>query len=146
MPTQLPANGHDYTASLYHDCGKASAFPSFVNKGGLQIPSTSVFRTIEYCEHLFRSNVAGENGQYISHKSNLKKKMIIQVCPHFSLDSTNELFPKHEEGLNEIILKDDHRTGLIKCVADKYLTLRLFTYGKKYTIKALDIDLTKFFV
>jgi hypothetical protein len=42
LPTQLPINGHDYTASLYHECGKASSFTTFVNKGGLQIPSTSL--------------------------------------------------------------------------------------------------------
>ena len=104
LPTQLPINGHDYTASLYHECGKASSFTTFVNKGGLQIPSTSVFRTIQYCEHIFRSTITGENSQYISHESNLKQKMIIQVCQHFSLDSTKELFPYHEEGLNEMLL------------------------------------------
>ena len=133
LPTQLPINGHDYTASLYHDCGRASSFTTFVNKGGLQIPSTSVFRTVQYCEHIFRSTITGENSQHISHESNLKKIIIIQVCQHFSLDSTKELFPDHEEGLNEILFEDDHRTKLTKCVADKYLTLRLFTYGKKYT-------------
>ncbi len=133
LPTQLPINGHDYTASLYHDCGRASSFTTFVNKGGLQVPSTSVFRTVQYCEHIFRSTITGENSQHISHESNLKKRIIIQVCQHFSLDSTKELFPDHEEGLNEILFEDDHRTKLTKCVADKYLTLRLFTYGKKYT-------------
>lgn len=104
-----------------------------MNKGGLHIPSTSVFRTVQFCEHIFRSTMTGENSQYISHDSNLKKKMIIQTCQYFSLDSTKELFPDHEEGLNEMLLEDDHRTKLTKCVADKYLTMRLFTYGKKYT-------------
>jgi len=133
LPTQIPVNGHDYTASLYHKCGKAPYFTTLVNKGGLQIPSTSVLKTIQYCEHIFRSLVITENSQYINNETNLKKKMIIQVCQHFSLDSSEELFSNHEEGLNEMLLEDDHRTKLIKCVADKFLTLRLFTYGKKYT-------------
>ena len=52
LPTQASVNGHDYTPSLYHE--KASYFTTFVNKGGLQIPSTSVFKTIiHYCEHTF---------------------------------------------------------------------------------------------
>ena len=116
-PTQLPLNGHGYTASLYHECGKASYFITLVNNGGLQIPSTSVFKTIQYCEHIiFRSNVIRENSQYINNETNLKKKMIIEACQHFSLDSSEELFSNHGEGLNEMLLEDDHRTKLIKYV------------------------------
>ena len=46
---------HGCTSSRYHEVGKASAFTLFVNKGGLKIPSTSVFHTIEYCEHVFKA-------------------------------------------------------------------------------------------
>ena len=41
LPKQLPTNGHDYTSTIYHEAGKASSFTTFINKGGLQIPSTS---------------------------------------------------------------------------------------------------------
>lgn len=133
LPTQPPIHGHDYTSSLYHDCGKASSFTRFVNKGGLKIPSTSVFRTVQYCEHVFRSTVSGQNCQSISNDSNLKKKMILQVCRYFSLDTTKKLFSDHEDGFNELLLEDDHSTQLTKFVADKYLTLRLFNFGKKFT-------------
>jgi hypothetical protein len=30
------------------------------------------------------------------------------------------------------VFEDDHRTLLIKLTADKYFTLRLFTYSKRY--------------
>ena len=133
LPKQSPIHGHDYTSSLYHDCGEASSFTRFVNKGGLQIPSTSVFRTVQYCEHVFRSTVSGQNCQSISNDSNLKKKMILQVCRYFSLDTTQKLFSDHEDGFNELLLEDDHCTQLTKFVADKYLTLRLFNFGKKFT-------------
>ena len=132
LPTQTPANGHDYTPNIYHDTGTASSFTTFVNKGGLQIPSTSVFRTVEYCEHVFKAAVC-KDGKCISSEGNLKKKMILNVCHHFALDTTIDLFPDHEDGANEILVEDDHKTKLVKCIADKYFTLRLFNYGKKYT-------------
>ena len=66
-------------------------------------------------------------------EGNLKKKMIQNVCHHFALDTTIDLFPDHEDGANEILIEHDHKTKLVKCIADKYCTLRLFNYGKKYT-------------
>ena len=52
---------------------------TFVNMGGLQIPSISVFRTVEYCERVFKATVTGKDGKRISSEGNLKKKMIINV-------------------------------------------------------------------
>ena len=66
-------NGHDYTATIYHEAGKASCFTNLINKGGLQIPSTSVYRTVEYCEHMFKARVTGKFGHKISNEKNLKK-------------------------------------------------------------------------
>jgi hypothetical protein len=123
---------HGCTSSRYHEAGKASAFTLFVNKGGLRIPSTSVFHTIEYCEHVFKTMVCGKDGKQITKETNLKKKMIVEVCRHFMLDTTVDLFADHEDGDNEILVEDDHKTKLIKFTADKYFTLRLFTFGKKY--------------
>jgi hypothetical protein len=74
QPKQLPANGHDYTSTIYHETGKPSSFTTFVNKGDLQIPSTSVFRTVEYCEYVFKATVTGKDGKQISNEGNLNKK------------------------------------------------------------------------
>lgn len=38
LPKETPVDGHDYTASVFRKTGKASAFVTFVNRGGLQIP------------------------------------------------------------------------------------------------------------
>jgi len=132
LPKEIPVNGHDYTASLYHQAGKASAFTTYINNGGLQIPSTSVFRTVEYCEHLFKAMVTGKDGNLISNECNLKQKMIVKVCHHFVLDSTIQLFPDHGHSDTEILVEEDHITKLIKFIADKYFTIRLFNFGKKY--------------
>lgn len=61
--------------------------------------------------------------------------MIINVCQHFALESTLALFADHDDGDNEAVVEDDHRTQLTKRVADKYFTLQLFNYGKKYTME-----------
>ena len=61
--------------------------------------------------------------------------MIVEVCRHFMLDTTVDLFEDHEDSDNEILVEDDHKTKLIKCTADKYFTLRryfTFTFNKKY--------------
>ena len=34
--------------------------------------------------------------------------------------------------MNEVVFDEDHRMKLIKYTAEKYFTLRLFTYGKRY--------------
>ena len=57
--------------------------------------------------------------------------MILEVCQQFVMDSKH-VFEDHQEGCNENVFEDDHRTLLIKRTADKYFTLRLFTYGKRY--------------
>ena len=58
--------------------------------------------------------------------------MIVEVCNYFLLDSKENVFVGHETGTNESLVEDDHQMKLIKCTADKYLTLRLFTFGKHY--------------
>ena len=58
--------------------------------------------------------------------------MIIQVDNYFMLDTTAMLFADHENGTNKSLVEDDHRATLIRYTANKYFTLRLFTYGKKY--------------
>ena len=125
------------SSARHHEAGKAAAFTNFINKGGLKIPSSSVYRTVEYSEHVFKAMVSGKDGNEISNQSKLKEKMIIQVNKHFMLDSTSTLFSDHEEGTNECLVEDDHKTTLIKFTANKYFTLRLFTYGKIYERKVI---------
>jgi hypothetical protein len=55
----------------------------------------------------------------------------MDVCQHFVMNWKN-VFQDHQEGANESVFEDDHRTLLIKLTADKYFTLRLFTYSKRY--------------
>jgi hypothetical protein len=56
----------------------------------------------------------------------------MNVSHHFTLDTTVDVFTDHEDGDNELLIDDDHRTKRIKCTANRYFMLRLFTFGKKY--------------
>ena len=42
-----------------------------------------------------------------------------------------------KNGLNEPVFEEDHERWLTKCVADKFFTLRLFTYGTNYCHKVI---------
>ena len=52
--------------------------------------------------------------------------------------TTEDLFSEHEDGDNEVLVEDDHRTQILKHVADKYFQLRLFRFGKKYCKEVLN--------
>ena len=115
----------------YNEVASASAFTLFVNNGGLRVPSQSVYSVVEYAEKLFKANVC-QQGQKITAESKLKQKMIVAVCSHFVMDCNFPVFDDHEQGLNENVFEDDHKSTLIKLKADRFFTLRLFTYGKRY--------------
>ena len=63
--------------------------------------------------------------------------MIMEVITHFWEDrrASEGLFQGHPKGLNEPVFEEDHERWLTKCIAEKFFTLRLFTYGKKYCQK-----------
>ena len=116
----------------YAKIAAASAFTLFINKGGLPIPSHSVFHVLEYAEQIFKAYVC-KDGNEISNDFNLRSRMVLEVCHHFIIDKSHQIvFEDHEQGMNESLFQDDHGVKLIRYTADKYFTLRLFTYGKRY--------------
>ena len=52
------------------------------------------------------------------------------------MDSAKKVVDDHEE-LNDNVLEGDHRSALIKLTANRYFTLRLFTYSKRYNEKVV---------
>ena len=64
--------------------------------------------------------------------------MIIKVSHYFSLDTTINLFLEHKKGMNEVVVEDERMTKLIKWIAGKYFTLRLYNMGKKYTREVIN--------
>ena len=73
-----------------------------------------------------------KDGRQISSGDRLRSKMIVEVSNHFFLNkaSGSTIFSAHDPEMNDV--NDDHRVKLIKHTADRYFTLRLFTYGKRH--------------
>ena len=128
---------HDYCAMNYSQIAPASAFTLFVNNGGLKIPSQSVYNIIEFAEKIFKENVC-KDGLKISRENKLKQKLVLSVCNHFVMDSTHQIFQDHDQGSQDNLLEENHRSSLIKLMAERYFTLRLFTYGKRYNDKVVN--------
>ena len=84
---------YDYCGSVarYDEVAAASAFTLFVNNGGLQIPSKSVFLVAEYDEKVFKACVSKE-GRQISNCKHLKTKMVVEVVRHFKINKVTFYF------------------------------------------------------
>ena len=80
---------HNYNAINYNEAAPASAFTLFVNNGGLEIPSQSVYKIVEFAEKIFQAKVCKE-GLQISTESKLKQKMVLLVCNLFVMDAIHD--------------------------------------------------------
>ena len=138
ISSPLPSSiDHDYCGAKttqHSDIPAASAFTLLMNRGGLTIPSQSVFAVVKYAEHIFKAFVV-KDGKHINPSEKLRSRMIMEVCHHFVVNESCHLdiFGDHDPGMNEVVFDEDHRMKLIKYTAEKYFTLRLFTYGKRYS-------------
>jgi hypothetical protein len=54
------------------------------------------------------------------------------------MDSTHQIFQDHDQGSQDNLLEENHWSSLIKLMAERYFTLRLFTYGKRYNDKVVN--------
>ena len=50
------------------------------------------------------------------------------------------MFTNYEVDDNDAVVEDDGNTQLTTIIAEKYFTLRLFNYGKKYTREIVNYD------
>ena len=102
------------------------------NRGGLIQASYGALKVVEQCEKSFKMNVINSSRNQITSESNLLRKMLIQVV---SVCDWQQHFPcMGDHGFEvEPGFQDDHLTQLVKKVSIRYLTMRLQTYGKRYT-------------
>eukprot|EP00795_Rhopilema_esculentum_P001055 gene1055-15385_t len=102
------------------------------NRGGLIQASYGAFKVVEQCEKSFKMNVINSSRNQITSESNLLWKMLIQVV---SVCDWQQHFPcMGDHGFEvEPGFQDDHLAQLVKKVSIRYLTMRLQTYGKRYT-------------
>ena len=63
-----------------------------------------------------------------SSRKNLKSLMVYKINKELACE---KLFPELNE--HEILTEDMHSSQLLKKIISKYLSIRLFRYGKQYT-------------
>ena len=123
---------HDYCGTTSADdmYDKAAAFTNFVNRGGLHVPSEFTVKIVSYADMVFRCNVS-KSTYNMPNQKKLKEKMVKEVSHHFAdkVPMGNE--ESHDSCINETLF-DNHRLYIVKCIADQFLKLRLFTYAKTY--------------
>ena len=123
----------DYDYTVFYKSSWLS-FINLKNLGGLNIPSISVIKIIEKCEQIFRVFIIGLNSTMLttSSRKNLKSLMVYKINQELACE---KLFPElNEHDLDhEILTEDMHSSQLLKKIINKYLSIRLFRYGKQYT-------------
>jgi len=102
------------------------------NRGGLLYPSISVFYIIHTAEKAFRLSVCGLDSSKLSNVSNINNIIAVAVQRRLA---TVGLFPSlsTHDLEHDVLTEDMHSTQLCKQIMQKYVTLRLVTYGKHFT-------------
>lgn len=108
---------HDYLI----DVCEFSSFTAFVDRGGLKYASTFVFDVVKYIEKLFL--VMSPDLQ------SLNMKKMLNMTVHQFYPKIKHILPAHPSS------DESHELELIKCIGQKYLNLRLKSYGKSLTLK-----------
>lgn len=108
---------HDYLI----DVCEFSSFTAFVDRGGLKYASTFVFDAVKYIEKLFL--VMSPDLQ------SLNMKKMLNMTVHQFYPKIKHILPAHPSS------DESHELELIKCIGQKYLNLRLKSYGKSLTLK-----------
>jgi len=109
------------------------------NCGGLVIPSDPAYKVVEIAEKNFKAFVTVSNEKQIT-----SEKFLVQKIVNKTLNSCNwhRIFqtrlPKNHGFEISAGFEDDHITQLVKAISSKYLVMRLYTYGKKYTTTVLN--------
>lgn len=115
--THRTHNDHGYLI----DVCEFSSFTAFVDRGGLKYASTFVFNVVKYIEKLFL--VMSPDLQSLN-----MKKMLNMTVHQFS-PKIKHILPAHPTS------DESHELELIKCIGQKYLNLRLKSYGKTLSLK-----------
>ena len=102
------------------------------NCGGLFLSSTDVFHNAT--EKVFRNAISGINTTKpkISSKGTIKYILVNTI--NQNLVHKHLFHLPHDHALeHEILTEDFHSSQLTKQIIEKYINIRLFTFGKHYT-------------
>ena len=127
-----PINDHQYCYLPY------DSLVNRKNRGGLIHSSYGVYKVVFTCEKSFKVNVIN-NDKNISLKSNLIQRMMYEVVSSCDWSHYFPLISDHRFHI-DAGFEDDHLTQIVKRISNKYLTMRLHTYGKRYTREIVNKD------
>lgn len=98
-------------------------------RGGLKIPSKTVVKLVSVCEKMFRIYVSGKDGKNLQNRQKISHFLYCQV----SRFCANIEFQLGQHDLETATLEDDlHSTQLKKTICQRYIMVRLLTYGQRY--------------
>ena len=105
------------------------------DNGGLIVPSSDVVQIVKKCESYFNAYVTGGDDR-ISRVRNIKEIVAVKIRRDLF---TNNVFKNLlEHDFENCSLTDElHSTTLTKLIIDKFLKIRFFRYGQRYTLKNL---------
>jgi hypothetical protein len=106
------------------------------DRGGLQTPSKSVFRIIEFTDSIFRTLVEIHSGP--PSIKNLDLKISVKVISYFI---GANLFPQISGHIIEFDpeTSESHMTVLIKSIVSEFLKIRLYDLGRRH-MKSLNVS------
>lgn len=111
------------------DLNNHSAFTMFIDRGGLKYASKFVFLIVQYTEKVFitlaKDSLLETN----------KHKIMILIQQHFFDKLNSMIVPPHP--VNSFNCEIRHEIILLKFIANKYLTMRMSSYGKDKTLKVI---------
>lgn len=132
LKSKKSSSVHDHNYSHFQTTTSLSLI-SLKNRGGLVLPSNGVTKIIFASERAFQVLIheTRSKKQKISSRRNLKTIMVHLINQELAEKS---LFPELNEHDvdHEAITEDLHSSQLIKQIIEKYINLRLSTYGKQY--------------
>ena len=111
------------------------------NRGGLFLPSKDIYEIVHTSEKVFRVAVSGidTNNPKISSRKNIKKILVNTINQHLANKGLFPMLQDHDIE-HEILTEDLHSSQLTKKIIEKYVNIRLLTYGKHYNKDVLHRD------
>lgn len=120
---------HEYTVNP----SNSSGFLTFVNRGGLCVPSEIAFKIVMFCEKVFQIEIKVGFIGSINFKDTINAAGVKHFLP--MIPTLFKLTHPLIETVNQC--QELHEIKIIKLIAESYCTKRLHTYAKTKTLEYL---------
>lgn len=102
------------------------SFTTFKNRGGLHVPSMSVFRIIKESENCIQYLCKGKT------LKNLRTNIVLyNVKKHLLFDADNTIFPDLD--CDDSDFHDNHKIRLVNLICKRFLKIRFYSFEQAFT-------------